>query len=202
MTETMDGRTRRALRTRDQIVDATIALVDEGDLRPTALRVAERAGVSVRSVFQHFADIEGLYAAVGDRVADRLQALVLLVDPEQPLADRLAEVVRQRSTLLEAVTPILRATLVHAWDSETVDTRVRFGGRFLRDEVARAFAPELAAAPDDRRQVLLDALDASLSWPVWEHLRAVARRDIDSARGVVALLVEGALAAAGATGAR
>ena len=88
----IDGRTARAMRTRDLIVDATIALVDEGELRPTAPRVAERAGVSVRSVFQHFADVEGLYAAVGDRVAERLQSLVLVVDPSAPVGSSGASV--------------------------------------------------------------------------------------------------------------
>jgi AcrR family transcriptional regulator len=129
---TIDGRTARAIRTRDVIVDACIGLVDEGDLRPTAPKVAERAGVSVRSVFQHFADVEGLYAAVGDRVADRLQSLVLVVDPDDPIEVRLPEVVRQRSDLLEAVTPILRATAVHAWGSVEVDNRVRSDPRSRR----------------------------------------------------------------------
>ena len=32
----IDGRTARAVRTREAIVDASIALVDEGDVRPTA----------------------------------------------------------------------------------------------------------------------------------------------------------------------
>ena len=44
-----DGRTLRSLRTREAIVDATIALLEQGDLRPTAPRVADQAGVSVRS---------------------------------------------------------------------------------------------------------------------------------------------------------
>lgn len=189
----IDGRTARAMRTRELIVDATIALVDEGELRPTAPRVAERAGVSVRSVFQHFEDVEGLYAAVGDRVAERLQSLVLVVDADAPLSARLPDVVRQRSMLLEAITPILRATAVHAWDSEEVHNRVRFGRRFLRDEVARAFATEVSTAGDDGRMIL-DALDAALSWPLWEHLRASAHHDVDGARSIVERLVRGVLA--------
>ena len=60
-----DGRTLRSLRTREAIVDATIGLLEDGDLRPTAPRVAERASVSVRSVFQHFDDLETLHAVGG-----------------------------------------------------------------------------------------------------------------------------------------
>src|SRR5690606_17805644 len=73
----VDGRTLRALRTRESIVDATIAQIDDGDLRPTAPRVAALAGVSVRTVFQHFAVLEALHAAGAERLAARLAALVL-----------------------------------------------------------------------------------------------------------------------------
>src|SRR3954449_12912039 len=105
----IDGRTARALRTREAIVDACIALVDEGDLRPTAPRVAERAAVSVRSVFQHFDDLEGLYSAVGDRLVERLAYVGMTVDTDVAVEQRAADVVRQRSALLEAITPIRRA---------------------------------------------------------------------------------------------
>src|SRR5687768_11953208 len=82
--QSLDGRTRRAQRTRAAIVDACIGLVEDGDLRPTAPRIAERAGVSVRSVFQHFVDLESLFAAVADRWVERLAVLVVPVDPELP----------------------------------------------------------------------------------------------------------------------
>src|SRR5690606_9711476 len=94
-----DGRSARAARTRQSIIDACLALVEEGDLQPTTPRVAERAGVSVRSVFQHFDDIEGLFAAVADRVLERLAGLVLQVDPSLDVERRLPLVVRQRVAL-------------------------------------------------------------------------------------------------------
>src|SRR3546814_18232311 len=76
------------MRTREAIVDATISLIDEGDLRPTAPRVAERAGVSMRPVFQHFDDLESLHAAVVERLVERVAVLVVPIDPAGPLADR------------------------------------------------------------------------------------------------------------------
>src|SRR5437763_15803466 len=93
---TIDGRTARALRTREAIVDASIALVAEGDLRPTAPAIAERAGVSVRPVFQHFDDLEGLYAAVAERWVDRLGARPSPVDATLPIDQRVRDVVAAR----------------------------------------------------------------------------------------------------------
>lgn len=180
----VDGRTLRSLRTREAIVDATIALLEEGDLRPTAPRVAERATVSVRSVFQHFDDLETLHASVAERLVDRVAVLLVPVDPELPLGDRLDRFVHQRALLLEVVTPIRRAADVHGPFSSEITARLRDGQAFLRDELVRTFSAELDAAGSDRAD-LLDALDAVLSWATWEGLRTNLGRDQPTAERVL-----------------
>ena len=185
----IDGRTARALRTREAIVDASIALVDEGDLRPTAPRIAERAKVSVRSVFQHFDDLEGLYAAVGDRLVERLSHLRMSVDHELPVDDRIAEIVRQRAVLLEAITPVRRAATVHAPFSREVRARLQAGHDFLRGEIEQWFAVELSKCSATERLVILDALDTVLSWSSWDNLRTLNSRPPDEARDVLVCMV-------------
>ena len=59
----VDGRTARSERTRNAIVDAHLRLIHEGDLRPTAERIAKQAGVSLRALWSHFSDLEALFAA-------------------------------------------------------------------------------------------------------------------------------------------
>ena len=187
--EAIDGRTARALRTREAIVDASIALVDEGDLRPTAPRIAERAKVSVRSVFQHFDDLEGLYAAVGDRLVERLSHVVMTVDESLPLDERIGEVVRQRVILLEAITPVRRAATVHAPFSPEVSKRLQAGHDFMRGEVERVFERELGGRPAEERAELLDALDTALSWSSWDNLRSLNGRSNEAAREVLLRMV-------------
>ena len=187
--EAIDGRTARALRTREAIVDASIALVDEGDLRPTAPRIAERAKVSVRSVFQHFDDLEGLYAAVGDRIVERLTHVMMTVDGSLQLEERIPEVVRQRVILLEAITPVRRAATVHAPFSREVRKRLQKGHEFMRDEVERVFEPELTGCDPDDRADLLDALDTALSWASWDNLRSLNGRSADEASAVLLRMV-------------
>lgn len=188
-----DGRTLRSLRTREAIVDATIGLLEEGDLRPTAPRVAERAKVSVRSVFQHFDDLETLHASVAERLVERVAVLVLPVDADLPLDTRLDRFVHQRALLLEAVTPIRRAADVHGPFSTEITARLRDGQAFLREELVRTFEPELAAAGTER-EVLLDCLDAALSWGTWEVLRAGLARSQEDAERVMRRLAAAALA--------
>ena len=81
-----DGRAARSVRTRRAIVDAMRALHHEGDLRPTAPRVAERAGVSVRTVWQHFDDLETLLFEAGRRDLEIAQSLVTPIDRSLPTA--------------------------------------------------------------------------------------------------------------------
>jgi TetR/AcrR family transcriptional regulator, regulator of autoinduction and epiphytic fitness len=193
VTAAVDGRTARALRTRQAIVDATIALVEAGDVRPTAPRVAERAGVSVRSVFQHFDDLETLYSAVADRLLERVVGLISDVEASGPLDERVARFVDQRAALLESITPIRRAAAVHAPFSREITERLLGGHAYLRYEVERAFADVLEGMPDDERIELLDSLDAALSWGSWDSLRSLAgcsptRAKRAVARAVTALL--------------
>ncbi|WP_158608508.1 TetR/AcrR family transcriptional regulator [Stagnimonas aquatica] len=68
------GRSRSMV---DSLVEATaICIAEDGLPAATAARIAERAGVSVGSLYQYFARKEDLYAAVLERITVGLKALV------------------------------------------------------------------------------------------------------------------------------
>jgi TetR/AcrR family transcriptional regulator, regulator of autoinduction and epiphytic fitness len=192
----IDGRSARALRTREAIVDACISLVEEGELRPTAPRVAERAGVSVRSVFQHFDDLPSLHIAVTERIAERVSVLLHPVDLTMPLGQRIDVFIRHRGALLEAIAPFQRAANVHGPFAPEIRQALRSATSYLRQEVARAFEPELAQVPDREQRELLDGLAIALSWSSWEALRADEGRSVEEAREVVSRVVQALLAEA------
>jgi TetR/AcrR family transcriptional regulator, regulator of autoinduction and epiphytic fitness len=173
-----DGRAARAARTRDAIVDASIALVEAGDVRPTAPRIAARAGVSVRSVFQHFDDLPSLHAAVVQRVVERLSLLVVAVDPALELDARIDAFARYRAALLEAVTPFRRAAAVHGPFAPEIQTAVAQGNVFLRCDVEATFGAELDGLP-------AAALAATSSWGMWDSLRAEAGDSAEEAQAVL-----------------
>ncbi len=189
-----DGRAARAVRTREAIVDACIVLVEEGDLRPTAPRIADRAGVSVRSVFQHFADLPSLHIAVTERIAERMAALVVPIDAALPLDDRVDRFVEQRANLLEVMTPFRVAANVHGPFAPEIRRAVHAGSAFLRAEVEQVFAPELARVPVSVRADVADALATACSWAPWDTLRTEWDDDPDRARAVLARLVRAVLA--------
>jgi AcrR family transcriptional regulator len=69
-----DGRAYRRVRTREKILAALFALIGEGILRPRSEEIAERAEVAVRTIFRHFTDMDGLYAAAQAHLEELLDA--------------------------------------------------------------------------------------------------------------------------------
>ncbi len=171
-TAPQDGRAARSERTRAAVVEALLGLIDEGDVRPTAARIAERAGVSLRSVFQHFEDLELLYANAADRQLQRLIALTKPVPRDGPLAGRIAAFTEQRARLLEPISPVRRSAILSEPFSPAIAKRLRWARNRGRLEVERVFVIEIKprSAPD--RRELIEALTAASSWSAWEALRS------------------------------
>lgn len=190
-----DGRSARAERTRDAVVEAMLALIEEGDLRPTGPRIAERAGVSLRSVYQHFDDLEALFSRAADLHSERMQRLVQPLPTKGPLAERLGAFVAERTRLLEAASPVARAASLEEPFSEEVKARLQSARQRGSAELAGVFALELAGREPRDREELLAALSAVSDWPLWESLRmhqglSEARAQQVLARMLAALLSE------------
>jgi TetR/AcrR family transcriptional regulator, regulator of autoinduction and epiphytic fitness len=168
--------------------------VEEGDLRPTAPRIAERAGVSVRSVFQHFDDLPALHTAVIERIVERLAALVVVIDPALPRDERITAFVAHRALLLEAVLPFRRAAAVHGPFAPEIRDAAARGSAYLRSEVEAAFGADLDLLPADERRELLDALAACASWAMWDTLRSEAGDSPEQARAVLDRTIRSLLA--------
>lgn len=182
-----DGRRLRSERTRAAIIAALQELIEEGDLKPTAPRVALRASVSLRTVFQHFADIEHLFAALAAKQVRDVAAAVDLVDPHLPLPDRLRDYVAQRAHLLEQITPIARAVTMRESYSPLVRAQADRLRALARWEVANTFAPELDSMPARQRARRVAALRACSTWRMWEILRAEQRFEPAAAAELITL---------------
>jgi TetR/AcrR family transcriptional regulator of autoinduction and epiphytic fitness len=88
---------------RNSIVDAAIrAFQEEGYDNTSMDRIAEMAGASKRTVYNHFASKEALFEAVIERFMNEASALkAILYDPEQALEEQLAEFARGKMKILE-----------------------------------------------------------------------------------------------------
>lgn len=169
--EEADGRAARSARTRDTIVDAYLELVDGGDPRPTARRIAEQAGVSLRSVYVRFEDRDGVAVAAAERQLERIAAIVEPVALDAPLSERLDAFVAQRSRVSEMVAPVRRAAEQEEPFSTELARLLGWARDRARDEVASVFARELSAFDRATRARRLDALDVVAGTTTWEALR-------------------------------
>jgi AcrR family transcriptional regulator len=183
----VDGRTRRGERNREAIIDALIACYGDGILRPSVQEVADRAGVSARSVHNHFDDVEALRAEVAERQWVRCARFAGPLDRDLPLAERIEQLVALRSALFEEVTPVRRAALLVVDESPTIAANLGHLDRALRRQVERAF---------DLDGDVLDAIDALASWDAWNRLRRAQGCSVARARRIltstIRTLIEGA----------
>ena len=196
----IDGRSARSERTRRAIVAAHLGLIDEGDLKPTGERIAERAGVSLRTLWTNFKDMETLFAATGELVMERQDGMHLPISTDLPLTDRVEEFCRQRAEALETLAPSARASQLR--EPFSAQLRKNRAGNIarVRSQLEEVFAPEITMAGASRDQ-LLNALTVACTWSAWSMMRDELHMSVDEARDgmsrTVAALLVAAIAAAG-----
>lgn len=189
-----DGRVARGQRTRRSVGEALMELLHAGDLDPTAKAVAKRAGVSLRLVFHHFADMDDLYQFVAALQLRRQWADMPELSPKLTLSTRIERTVAHRAAFFEEIAPVRRALASRALSSAGVRQAVRAADRLLLDDLKATFAPELEGLPGVARAEYLGALDTCTSWETWERLRTTSGVQVRSARRVMSLMVEAVLA--------
>jgi AcrR family transcriptional regulator len=197
----VDGRSLRAERTRRAITDAHVALLEEGHLRTSAERIAERAGVSLRALWTNFKDMETVYAATGQRLFERQQAEYLPVPPDLPLRARVEAFCRQRGRMQEIIAPAARAA--HLWQPYSAQIRRNRAAQiaWVRDEIDTLFAHELDAAGPGRDR-LRDAVLVASTFNWWQMSRDELGLSVDEScamliQTVTALLVTALAASVG-----
>lgn len=180
-----DGRWMRSARTRVAIIDAWIDLIQAGDLAPTAKSVADRARIGLRTVFQHFTDMNALHGAAGEEFISRLAPCATHVRANLPLAERVDLLIADRSRLFEAVTMVRRSCERQEWMSVDVHGVIQRWERAGAQDTARVFANELDGLPDEQRLMQTLAINSVVSWSTWNHLRARCVLSTDDARAVM-----------------
>ncbi len=178
----IDARSQRKAATRDAIADALLDLLTDGNLRPTAREIAQRAGISLRSVYVHFDDLEDLFCVAAKRHYQRVAPMLTPVAATGPLIDRARSLVEHRVQLYKQIGPVARATQLQAPASPTLARIVRDSRARSKREIEVVFAPELDPIDDDRRRRFTVALvDALTSGHTWESLRETHDLDVRDA---------------------
>ncbi|MEV5836938.1 TetR/AcrR family transcriptional regulator [Nocardia sp. NPDC052112] len=186
----MDGRTARAARNRQAVLDAVLALTEEGNLQPTARAVAERAGVATRSVFHHFTDLESLYADAAQTQIERHWVRLLRPVTGDP-GQRIQTLVELRAELYERISGTRRAAVLREHESAVLAERLHESRVALRAHL-RVNLPELERLDRPVRE----AAYAAATWETWDVLRRHQGLSAAAARAAVGATLTALLAPA------
>jgi AcrR family transcriptional regulator len=183
-----DGRLLRRERNREAVVEALLDLYREGNLRPSTEEIATRSGLSPRSLFRYFDDVDDLTRTAVRRQHERAQHLVAIgAGPDEPLAHRVDTLVTQRFRLFAAVGNAAAVARLRAPFQPVLDLEVRRNRAFLRAQIAELFAPELAGMAEDRAAAALAATDVLTSFESCRLLLGDQALSAARARAVVAV---------------
>ncbi len=172
----------RVARTREAIVSSTQTLAQDGEVAPIVRDIAKLAGVSARTVFQHFADTAELYVAVLGRVLATVTGGHSEINRQWPLDQRIGVVVDHRAERYETVRPMW--TFIQTLQRRSADAAARIVQLYSgnREQIADTFSPELSALPGDKRERTLNALSVALTPESWIVLRERLGLTVDQAR--------------------
>ena len=183
-TDRVDGRRLRSERTRQLIVEAYMALVRESSQMPTAIQIAERAGYSVRSVFERFPDLVALRVAATDYAIAEARTQGSLRDVDADRLTRIRSQVDTRSKMGERWLPLWRVLSADSGESAELQKRIRLIRDLVRMRLELMFQPELSTLPQERRRRLLIALEAVTDLESWGRMREFHGLSIEDASAV------------------
>ncbi|MGN6689897.1 MAG: TetR/AcrR family transcriptional regulator [Sphingopyxis sp.] len=186
----VDGRRERSRSSHKRIVAAMMDLIEGGDLMPSAARVAEEAGVGLRTVFRHFDDMDSLYREISRIVAERIWPVITAPYDGGDWRADIRELTRRRARVFETMLPFRLAANIKRYQSPFLMGQYAQVVTMERDLVLRLLPADVIG---DRYRV--EALCATLSFQNWRAIRQDQGLSVEDAGAVVAHMIDALIAA-------
>jgi len=171
-----DGRRQRRVHNRDAVVDALLDIYRDGNLRPSTDEIADRAGLSPRSIFRYFDDVDDLARSAVDRQLERtIPLLPIAASPGDPLADRVRALADQRFLIFEEAGQAAKVSRLRSPFQPLLAERTSRNRAFLRQQLIELFAPELHRMGGSRAADAASAADVMTSFESY-HLLTEGRQ--------------------------
>jgi AcrR family transcriptional regulator len=170
-TQLVDGRTARRNRNREAVLDALIELCNEIDREPTIEAIADRAGVSYRSVYRYFDDRTDLMLAAIARVTGDVWDIFDVEDMGGgSLDERSAQLIRIRLAAYRELASLTRIAVRLRADEPAVAEAYDGVRAYLRNQLLLQFEPEFSAMSNEDRSLVLAAIDAMFQFETLDYL--------------------------------
>lgn len=180
----VDGRRLRSERTKQLIIEAYLDLLRESPQVPTSAQIAQRAGYSVRSVFERFADLLTLSLAAANYAFVQGMALAAARHVNADRQTRIRSHVETRADVCERWLPLWRVLLHNVSESDLLRVQIeRIRDAFIA-RLQLMYRPELSTLPEAERKQLLIALEALIDFESWGRMRERHGLSVEAAREV------------------
>lgn len=187
-----DGRRERSADSRRRILHATLELIREGRPNPTAETISTRAGVSLRTLFRHFEEMENLHVEIGAMVMKDLRPILSRPLDNKPWPYAFYEAIERRAEFFEALMPFHISLDVFRHRSAAL-AKQHARITTISRELLEANFP--ASIVED--QSLMQALELLLSIETWQRLRQQQKLGIGESTNLVCRMAKAVLADAG-----
>jgi AcrR family transcriptional regulator len=175
-----DGRLLRSQRTKRAIVDALLDLIREGHMKPSSAEIADRAGVTQRTLFNQFGDMDSLLRAIAARHAARVTPMIPNIT-SGTLTERSHEFCTQLAGLLEEVMQIRWAIITNSTSNERLGRGTEVLTQVLRHQMQETFGNELRQLDEADRSATLDLLEIEADPITWRLRRFQQRKTVEEA---------------------
>lgn len=190
-TEIIDGRRARRSASREKIVQAFLDLVRDGVREPGAHSIAHKAGVSPRTVFRCFEDMEALYRELTAALRDEFLPRAKLDLNTTDRAERLSRLLKNRASMFADMEPFRFASERYRHRYASLGEDSAFLVTTERERLRIVMNPD-GAIDDDH----FEALKAVTSFDFWRRLRVEQDLPKPRAAAVMAAAAHAVYAAA------
>ena len=188
--ERLDGRRQRSERTKQVIMDAYIALLRESPEIPTASQIAQRAGLSTRSIFERFDDLQTLSLATVDYAFALGEAQAVMRNVDGDRVTRLRSHVDMRAGTCERWLPLWRVVVANQAKLGELKARIRFIRHAVVKRMELMYGPELSTLGEGERRDLLIALEALIDFESWGRMREGHGLSVEEASAVWVRMID------------
>jgi AcrR family transcriptional regulator len=176
-------RERQKAATRGLILDTALELFHGGEVVFSHETIAERSGVSARTVYRYFPSQAKLYLALWQRIRD-------LTETRFPTTEGdLLPLVHQQFRQFEKHAPLVRAGLTSPASAEIMAHGWEEGHAAFQ----KALAEVTAGLPEEQARWLVAVCQSIYSAPFWQMLRTRGRLSGEAAAKAAAWAIEAVL---------
>jgi AcrR family transcriptional regulator len=190
----VDGRSLRRERNRQDIVDALLGLIENGETEISAALIASKAGLSERSIFRYFDDVNDLYRSVCDLAFSKEIEYALIDDAGVGSLDtKIENFVNQRVriyTMNEKIAPAARS---FAFKNPIIKNQLVVGRKLLRTQIMKHFAEELSVFDKQQQQVAVAIIDSLTTFEHYDMMRSDQKMSVQTIKSVLTESIRKAL---------